>query len=207
MAKARKEGVAVRVEQPVHLACRRGPAVDGVQRRAARAVLPRTHVAAAAAVATARGVAEGPRRVFDREEALHAPAHKRDVREDHERARERQQREGAREHGEKQRGDAAGELARRVELQRDELPDAFARPLHEKEGDVEALEGRVRPQQLVEEEEQEERVSERQRQLREVLAERVRQDGVVARLAPEDGALRPKHVEVDLDRDDGEGEQ
>ena len=64
----------------------------------------------------------------------------------------RRNQEGAREHREDECRDAARELAARVELERDELPDALARPLNEEEDGVERLKGRVRPEQLAEEE-------------------------------------------------------
>ena len=69
------------------------------------------------------------------------------------------------------------------------------------------MEGRVRPKQLKEEEEEEEGVRERERQECKVLAERVRCDRKVARLAPENWALGAKEVERHLDRHDRHRQQ
>ena len=60
---------------------------------------------------------------------------------------------------------------------------------------------------LIEEEEEEERVGDREGEEGEVLAEGVCEDGEVARLSPEDGPLGAKEVERHLDGDDGHREQ
>lgn len=78
------------------------------------------------------------------------------------------------------------------------LADALAHPLAEEQRDVEGLEGGEGPEQLEEEEEEEERVGAGERQVREVLAEQVSEDAVVAALAPKDRPLGAQQVERDL---------
>ena len=86
------------------------------------------------------GRAGGAGRTLGGDERLHAPPAEGGVREDVEGGGQVvEEREGAGEHRDDQRGDAARQLARGGELQRDELPHPLARPLNEEEDEVEGL--------------------------------------------------------------------